>query len=89
MRAIYRANFVEDADVSDLRIVARCVEAVGESPERILPPSETTDAKAKLRTATESATRAGIFGAPTFVVRGELFWGNDRLEDALVWAGRC
>jgi 2-hydroxychromene-2-carboxylate isomerase len=30
----------------------------------------------------------GIFGAPSFVARGELFWGNDRLEDALRWATR-
>jgi hypothetical protein len=30
----------------------------------------------------------GIFGAPTFIVDGELFWGNDRLEAALDWAMR-
>ena len=36
--------------------------------------------------AEEAATRLGIFGAPTFVVGEELFWGNDRLEDALEWA---
>ena len=50
--------------------------------------SETEAAKAKLRARTDEAQRLGIFGAPSFVVAGELFWGNDRLEDALDWAQR-
>ena len=40
---------------------------------------------ALLRSRTEEAARLGIFGAPSFVVAGELFWRNDRLEDALAW----
>ena len=39
-----------------------------------------------MRTQTDEAIRLGIFGSPTFVVGEELFWGNDRLEDALRWA---
>jgi 2-hydroxychromene-2-carboxylate isomerase len=31
------------------------------------------------------ATDKGIFGAPSFVIGKEIFWGNDRLEDALLW----
>src|SRR5438034_216531 len=43
--------------------------------------------KARLRTQTEQAERLGIFGAPSFTTTdGELFWGNDRLEQALRWA---
>ena len=38
--------------------------------------------------ATEQARRLGIFGAPTFVARGEVFWGDDRLEDAVTWHQR-
>ena len=45
--------------------------------------------KAKLRGETEEAQRLGIFGAPSFVAGGELFWGNDRLEQALAWASRA
>ncbi len=42
---------------------------------------------ARLRTETEEARRLGIFGAPTCIVEGgELFWGNDRIEQALDWA---
>jgi 2-hydroxychromene-2-carboxylate isomerase len=50
--------------------------------------AETDAAKGRLRARTEEAQRRGIFGAPSFVVEGELFWGNDRLEDALEWAHR-
>ena len=38
--------------------------------------------------ATEEARRLNIFGAPTFVTRGELFWGDDRLDDAVTWHAR-
>jgi 2-hydroxychromene-2-carboxylate isomerase len=41
-----------------------------------------------LRATTEEAEKLGIFGAPNFVVNGELFWGNDRLEQALRYAQR-
>src|SRR5947208_1743665 len=43
-------------------------------------------AKGRLRAETERAIALGIFGAPTAVVGDELFWGNDRLEDAVAWA---
>ena len=39
--------------------------------------------KGRLRAETEEAQRLGIFGAPSFIANGELFWGNDRLEQAL------
>ena len=41
-----------------------------------------------LRAQVEEAGELGLFGAPNFIVDGELFWGNDRLEDALAWAQR-
>jgi 2-hydroxychromene-2-carboxylate isomerase len=42
--------------------------------------------KLRLREQTRRAKELGIFGAPSFVVGAELFWGNDRLEDALACA---
>ena len=45
----------------------------------------TAENKDRLRRQTEQAVALGIFGAPMFVSRGELFWGNDRLGDALTW----
>jgi 2-hydroxychromene-2-carboxylate isomerase len=45
--------------------------------------------KDALRAATDEAIALGLFGAPTFLTEdGELFWGDDRLEQALAWARR-
>ena len=42
--------------------------------------------KAALRASTDSALTAGVFGVPTLLVDGELFWGDDRLEDAITFS---
>ena len=48
--------------------------------------ANTPEIKAALKAQTEEAIAKGIFGAPSFTVGSELFWGNDRLEDAIIWA---
>ena len=46
------------------------------------------DVEAAYLNQTERAKQAGIFGSPSFIVDGELFWGDDRLEDAIAWASK-
>jgi 2-hydroxychromene-2-carboxylate isomerase len=60
--------------------------AVGEDPGRVLALAESDETVAALKAATAEAEALGIFGVPSFVVDGELFWGDDRLEDAISWA---
>lgn len=84
--AVYRAEFREDADISSLEVVGGLVSALGQSAPRVLAAAQTPEVKGALRAQTEAARAAGIFGAPSFLTRGELFWGDDRLEDALDWA---
>ncbi len=48
--------------------------------------AKTENSKEALRRQVDRARQHGIFGAPTFLADGEMFWGNDRLEDALQWA---
>lgn len=57
----------------------------GQDPERVITLARGDDAAAALVANTEEAKALGVFGAPTFVVDGEVFWGDDRLEDALDW----
>ena len=83
VRAVYAANFVEDLDISDPEIVKACLAASGENPAGVLEQAQSADSKSRLREQTEQAVGLGIFGAPSFVVAGELFWGNDRLELAI------
>jgi len=54
----------------------------------VLELAGSPDVEAAYLNQTESAKRAGIFGSPSFIVDGELFWGDDRLEDALTWASK-
>jgi len=54
----------------------------------VLAAAQSNENKERLRRETDAAWERGIFGAPTFEVAGELFWGNDRLEDAFAWSAR-
>lgn len=84
VRGIYDANFARDEEISEPAVVAAVLERVGQSASRI-EDSSGEEAKARLRANTDEAIALGIFGAPSFVTDGELFWGNDRLESALAW----
>jgi 2-hydroxychromene-2-carboxylate isomerase len=86
-RHIFLANFAHDRDISDASVVKSVLETLGQ-PASLIDSAGSPEAKAKLRMATERATSLGIFGAPSFVVGAELFWGNDRLESAINWASR-
>ncbi len=59
---------------------------IGRDPELVLPRVQSEEIVGALETATEEAMELGVFGSPTFVVDGEVFWGDDRLEDAILWA---
>jgi 2-hydroxychromene-2-carboxylate isomerase len=87
-RAVYAANFAEDLDIADAGVVGGVIEALGRPARAVLERAQTADVKDELRRQTEAATALGIFGAPTCVARGDLFWGNDRLEDALLAMAR-
>jgi 2-hydroxychromene-2-carboxylate isomerase len=87
-RAIFHANFAEDRDISDPAVLRPLIDSVGADGARILDQAQSADVKARLRANTAEAQRLGIFGAPDFVVNGELFFGQDRLEDAITWARR-
>ena len=88
VRAVYRANFAEDRDISDPAVIEGCLDALGQPCARRLGEAQAPESKEQLRAQSQRAVELGIFGAPSFVVGGELFWGNDRLEAALDWARR-
>ncbi|WP_129775116.1 2-hydroxychromene-2-carboxylate isomerase [Peristeroidobacter soli] len=88
VRSVYRANFADDAEISNPDVVARCLTQAGQDAATLLATAQTQLAKDKFKVQTAAAMERGIFGAPSFVVGRELFWGNDRLEDALAWALR-
>jgi 2-hydroxychromene-2-carboxylate isomerase len=86
VRAIFRANFADDREIGGAAEVRSVLDSLGEPSAGLVERAQAPENKLRLREQTWRATELGIFGAPSFVVGGELFWGNDRLEDALAWA---
>lgn len=88
-RAVYQANFVDDLDISSAEVLAKLIAGVGAGPEHVLAKAASAAVKDQLKDHVRQARERGLFGAPSFVTAdGELFWGNDRLEQALDWAVR-
>jgi len=85
-RAVYRGQFGDNRQIAEAPVLAGIVRSLGQDGDAALARAQSDAIKAKLRAETEQAQRLGIFGAPSFVAGGELFWGNDRLEQALAWA---
>jgi 2-hydroxychromene-2-carboxylate isomerase len=87
-RSAFRAEFADGLDISDARLLARLLAELGLPAADFLAQAKSDEAKPKLRAETQAAQAAGVFGAPAFVTAdGELFWGDDRFEQALAWAG--
>jgi len=81
-RQVMRLNFVEDRDIDDTAAVAEALAAVEIPADAMIAAAGLEETKSKLRAQTDLATARGVFGAPTFFVGPEMFWGNDRLLDA-------
>jgi len=82
------ANFADDREISDEATIASILDRLGADSATILQAARTDAVKLALREQSAAAQARGIFGAPTFFVGDEMFWGNDRLEDALAMTAR-
>jgi 2-hydroxychromene-2-carboxylate isomerase len=88
-RELFRLEFGEGASLTDGAVLARALAAVGQDAEAQMQRAQNAGIKARLKAQNEQARALGIFGAPTFITEsGELFWGDDRLEQALAWSLR-
>ncbi len=88
VRAVYAANFVDDRDIADAAVLTEILSKLGVPVASVLEHASASESKARLRVQTDEAQQLGIFGAPSFRVGDELFWGNDRLEAAIEWHER-
>ncbi|WP_026639812.1 2-hydroxychromene-2-carboxylate isomerase [Bordetella petrii] len=85
-RAVFRANFAGDLDIQDESVVRNLLQALDVNGSALVEQARQETTKEALRRRVDRARELGIFGAPTLMVGSEMFWGNDRLEDALQWA---
>jgi 2-hydroxychromene-2-carboxylate isomerase len=79
-RVVYPAFWAEGENLGEPEVVTRVVEKAGLDAHALLEAAGDPDVKAELRANTEEAVARGAFGAPTFFVEGEMFFGNDRLD---------
>ncbi len=86
-KAVYAQEFGEGRSVAEPAAVAGILKGIGLDGEAILKTASAEPNKTRLKAVTEEARSRGLFGAPTFLTDdGEMFWGNDRLEQAIAWA---
>ena len=85
-REVFRLHWTEDVGIGTDDNLRRALTAVGKSPEQVLQAAQSESTKQLLRAATDEAEALGVFGSPSFTVGEVVFWGDDRLEDALDFA---
>lgn len=66
--------------------LSRSLRVARQNPDETIVRASAEAAAAALAEQTRAAMALGIFGSPTFVVDGEVFWGDDRLDDAISWS---
>jgi 2-hydroxychromene-2-carboxylate isomerase len=85
VRAAYRRWFGKGCDVSVEPDLSDSLRDIGQDPNGVLALAASDEWNAALKMETDAASALGIFGAPTFAVGEEIFWGDDRLDDAIAW----
>ena len=78
-RAVFHASHGEGRDCSNPEVLGEVAAALGHDPKELLEVTANDAVKAKLKAITGEAMERGVFGAPTFFVGDEMFWGGDRL----------
>lgn len=78
--AVCRAIWVDGKNMNDPATVAGVLKAAGFEPERLLALTADPAVKDALKASTQEAVARGVFGAPTFFVGKDMFWGQDRLD---------
>ncbi|MGI9415434.1 MAG: 2-hydroxychromene-2-carboxylate isomerase [Hyphomicrobiales bacterium] len=85
-RASYRSWFLENKMLGEPDHVRQILGGLGKDADEVIARADSAEVRARYDAETDEARRRGIFGAPTFAVGDEIFWGDDRLEDAVDWA---
>lgn len=79
-RAMFRGVWVEGQNLADEAVLRAAIDAAGLDGAALLARAKDPGVKETLKRNSDEAVERGAFGAPTFFVGGEMFWGNDRLD---------
>ena len=78
--AVYRAIWVDGKNMNDPAVVGAVLQAAGFDPDALLALAADPEVKDRLKAVTQDAVARGVFGAPTFFIDGQMYWGQDRLD---------
>jgi 2-hydroxychromene-2-carboxylate isomerase len=84
-KALYRAFFVEDRDISNPEVTANVAAKLGLDKAAVIEAINDAAVKERLKGEVDAAVERGVFGSPYIVIDGEPFWGADRLDQAEQW----
>jgi 2-hydroxychromene-2-carboxylate isomerase len=84
-RATYLSWFVDGKAPGEIEHLRSLLSDLGRDPEAVIARANEPDIRERYGAETAAAEAMGIFGSPTFVARDEIFWGDDRLDDAIEW----
>jgi 2-hydroxychromene-2-carboxylate isomerase len=76
---------VENKDPGEVDHLSEILLGIGQTPTDVIARANSQSVRDKYDSETDIARTLGIFGSPTFVCGTEIFWGDDRLEDAIDW----
>lgn len=79
-KRILQAEWVDEQDISDPSVLAAIAQELGLPHEQIMEAARSQEVERIYRAYTDEAVEQGVFGSPTYVFQGEVFWGQDRLE---------
>jgi 2-hydroxychromene-2-carboxylate isomerase len=85
-KASFRAWYLDHQPLGDQDSLGQILRKLGKMPEEVITKAKSEEIVLKYMAETDQARSFGIFGSSSFVVDGEMFWGDDRLEEAVAWA---
>lgn len=88
-QAFMRAYWERDLDIGDREVLASIASSAGFDGARLMEIADAQPAREQLAALTAGAAARGVFGAPTFFVGNEMFWGKDRLDFVERWLRRA
>ena len=81
LEAIFAAYWErDDASIAELEGLRPVAAALGIDPDRFLALTDSAEIRQELIAETDTGLACGVFGAPTFVIGDEIFWGKDRMD---------
>ena len=83
---VFRRHWTKNVLIGSDENLQRTLVGLAKEPRSLIEKAQTAEIKEALKRQTARAKSLGVFGAPSFTVGEELFWGDDRLEEALEWA---